>query len=317
MKCLRGDDKHLSGRAVLLLDLKEPKRYGEDQPEMGLLAVFCAVSEMDMLELIVHVMHMPREHSRLISRFYTKYFQELENIKRSFPQRIARIIDEVVEQEQDEVPGVTLDAFREMFRRNAEVLPESGRPEQSEAAGGLPQPEFYSTLIPMPGKDFILPLIESNDGFEFDVFDLDRTESAEVGHLILEAQSRLYVADYMIQKDQQIDFPPEQEKYVSPYKKYREMPKEEFKRQLAELSSQLMFLIETKADTSRVFADLKQMTSGSYLLREVVSLYNVSTIEDPNRFKMMELYFRKIFALVDEDYLGAKAISDEIEKLNG
>lgn len=314
MRCLLGDERRLSGRAVLLLDLKEPKRYGEEQPEMGLLAVFCAVSEIDMLELIVHVMHMPREHSRLISRFYTKYFQELENIKRSFPQRIARIIDEVIELEQDEMPGAALESFREMFRRNAEPQLESG---QADTTGGLPQPEFYSTMIPLPSKDFILPLIEDGEGFEFDVFDMERRESAEVGHLLLEAQSRLYVADYMVQKEKQLDLSYEQEKYVSPYKSYREMPKEEFKRQVTELSSELMFRIETGADTSRVFADLKQMTSGSYLLREVVSLYNVSTIEDPNRLKLMELYFRKIFTLVDEDYLEAKKISDEIEKFNG
>lgn len=313
MKCLRGDENRLSGRAVLLMDLKEPRRYAEDQPQMGLLAVFCAVSEMDMLELIIHVMHLPREHSRLISRFYTKYFQELENIKRSFPSRIARIIDEVIEQEQGEVPAPALDTFREMFRRNAE---DNSEPEEAGRTGQLPQPEFYSTMIPLPDKDFIMPLIESEEEFEFDVFDLERQESYEVGHLLLDARSRMYVADYMVQKEKQIDFPEHDEKYLSPYRNYRELPKEEFKRLVTELSSELMFRIETGGDPGRVFADLKQLTTGSYLLREVVNLYNVSTTQDPNRIRLMELYFRKIFTLVDEDYLEAKRITDEIERLN-
>ena len=210
------------------------------------------------------------------------------------------------------MPTPALETFRGMFRRNAG---ENGEPGQEDQGVQLPQPEFYSTMIPLPDKDFIMPLIESEEEFAFDVFDLERRESTEVGHLILDAQSRLYVAEYMVQKERQIVFP-EHEQYVSPYKNYREMPKADFKNLMTELSSELMFKLETGEDTNRVFADLKQLTSGSYLLREVVSLYNVSTTQDPNRIKLMELYFRKIFSLVDEDYLEAKRITEEIEQLN-
>jgi hypothetical protein len=75
-----------------------------------------------------------------------------------------------------------------------------------------------------------------------------------------------------------------------------------------------MFLIETGRETDRVFADLKQLTSGSYLMREVVSLYNISTTNDPNKIKLMELLFRKIYSLIDEDYLLTKQIEEEIQK---
>ena len=66
--------------------------------------------------------------------------------------------------------------------------------------------------------------------------------------------------------------------------------------------------------SDRVFADLKQLTSGSFLLREVVSMYNISTTQDPNKIKLMELYFRKIFSLIDEDYLLTRQIEEEIHK---
>jgi len=310
MLFLRGNQDRLNGRAVIFLDLKESRPLLEDQEGLSILAVICAVTEMDLLELIIQVMHLPREHSRLITRFYKRYFQEIENIKRSFPARISKIIDEVIEKEQEEVSEPILESFREMFRRNAEQ--ESEQP-QTEQFSKLPQPDFYSTMIPLPGRDFISTYTDAETEFDFDVIDLERKEHLEVGHLVLDAHSRLYVADYMNQKEKQIDLPA-QKAYQSPYKNYKQLSKEEFKHLLTELSSELMFLIETGRETDRVFADLKQLTSGSYLMREVVSLYNISTTNDPNKIKLMELHFRKIYSLIDEDYLLTKQIEEEIQK---
>ena len=64
----------------------------------------------------------------------------------------------------------------------------------------------------------------------------------------------------------------------------------------------------------RVFVDLKKLTAGSHLMGEVVSLYNISTTQSPHRITLMELYFRKIFSLVDEDYLLTKEINEEIKR---
>ncbi len=134
-----------------------------------------------------------------------------------------------------------------------------------------------------------------------------------MGHLVLDAYARLYVADYMNQKEKQIELP-HQKAYKSPYKNFRQISNDEFKKQLTELSSELMFLLETGRDTGRVFADLKQLTGGSFLMREVVSMYNISTTKVPHRIKLMELYFRKIFSLIDEDYMKTKEIDEEIQK---
>ncbi|RLB05166.1 MAG: hypothetical protein DRG59_09385 [Deltaproteobacteria bacterium] len=312
MKFLRGNPEHLQGRAVIFLELKETRPILEEHEGIGLLAVFCAATEMDLLELIIQVMHLPREHSRLITRFYKRYFQEIEEIKRSFPLRISKIIDEIIEEEQEKLSEPTLESFREMFRRSS-TEDEACQEAKAEKGGKLPQPEFYSTMIPLPSREFVEPFAETDTELEFDVIDLETSEHIEVGQLMLDAHARLYVADYMNQKEKQIDLPG-QKTYKSPYKNYKQLSKEEFKRLLAELSSELMFLHQTGGDSDRVFADLKQLTSGSYLMREVVSMYNISTTQDPNKIKLMELYFRKIFALIDEDYLLAKEIDEEIQK---
>jgi hypothetical protein len=313
MQFLRGTKDQLQGRAVIFLELKEARTFMEDQAEMSLFAVFCAVTELDLLELITQIMHLPREHSRLITRFYKRYFQEIDDIKRSFPERVSKIIDEVIEQEQEEVSEPILESFREMFRRSSAGQERQEKPEEIEKGGKLPQPDFYSTMIPLPGREIIEHYLEMEHELDFDIIDLERSEYLEVGHLVLDAHARLYVADYMNQKEKQIELP-HQETYKSPYKNFRHISKDEFKKQLTELSSELMFLLETNRDTGRVFADLKQLTSGSFLMREVVSMYNISTTQDPNRIKLMELYFRKIFSLIDEDYLKTKKIDEEIQK---
>ncbi len=315
MKFLRGKPEQLSGKAVIFLDLREPGGEPELHEGLSILAVLCAVTEMDLMELIIQVMHLPREHSRLITRFYKRYFQEIENIKRSFPGRISRIIDEVVEQEQQEVSGPTLESFREMFSRQMRAEDrEEGEPG-AENPAQLPQPDFYSTMIPLPSREFIALYTTTTAAgdFKFDIIDLERHEQLEVGHLVLDAHSRLYVADYLNQQERQIDLP-EQRQYRSPYRNFREIERGEFKRLLGELSSELMYLIETGGSTERVFADLKQLTGGSYLMREVVSMYEISTTLDPNRVRLMELYFRKIFSLIDEDYLKTKEIEEEIQR---
>ncbi|MEA1996191.1 MAG: hypothetical protein U9N45_01065, partial [Gemmatimonadota bacterium] len=255
MKFLRGSPDQLQGRAVFFLDLKEPAGpVIENGEEMSLLAVICAVTEMDLLELIIQVMHLPREHSRLITRFYKRYFQEIESIKSSFPSRISNIIDEVIEEEQQEVSEPVLESFREMFRR-ASIADEEGEGVEGgegtsvDSGGGrLPQPEFYSTMIPLPGREFISIYTDSETELGYDVIDLERNEMVEVGHLVLDAESRLYVADYMNQKEKQIDLPAHKE-YESPYKNYKHLSRAEFKRQLSELSSELMFLIETGSES--------------------------------------------------------------------
>jgi hypothetical protein len=323
MNFLRGDRESLQGRAVIFMDLKQADDLGEADMPMGVLAVFCAVSELDLLELIIQVMHVPREHSRLISRFYKRYFQEIEEIKRSFPGRISRIIDEVIADEEDEVSQPILDSFRLMFRGGEENDDQEETDEDTAGkktgTGGtgqnLPQPEFYSTMIPLPSREFL----ETHAAFtpegdlDFDIVDLEREEMLEVAHLVLDAHSRLYVADFMNQKEREIALP-EHEGYESPYKNYKQLSREEFKHLLTELSSELMFLSETDSPSERVFADLKKITSGSYLMREVVNMYNISTTQDPSKIKLMELYFRKIFALIDEDYMEAKEIQEEIQQ---
>ena len=314
MKHLQGSADHLNGRAVIFLDLKEPQTFMDDQAGMGLIAVFCAAGEVDLLELIIQVIRLPREHSRLINRFYKRYFQEIEEIKRSFPERISKIIIEVLEEmeEKEEVSEPIREAFREMFSPGRKEKSEQSE-ETAEKPSRLPQPEFYSTMIPLPNREFFESYTQAEDGFDFDIIDLERSEHLGVAHLILDAHARLYVAEYMIQKEQQIALPSEKH-YKSPHKNYRDLSKEEFKRLLTELSSELMFLIETGRNTGRVFADLKQLTYGSYLMGEVVGLYKISTTRDPNRIKLMELYFRKIFSLIDEDYLLTKKITEEIQK---
>ena len=327
MRFIKGDPDRLHGRAVIFLDLKEAGTLLEGAGELSLLTVFCAATELDLLELIVQVMHLPREHSRLISRFYKRYFQEIEKIKRSFPTRISRIIDEIIEVEQEEISEPILESFRHMFRRGnpdlggdrlgendeeLEGVAESGKNRSAEK-GHLPEPDFYSTLIPLPGREIITLYSQLDTGLEFDIIDLERTEHIEIGHLVLDAHARLYVADYMNQKEREMDLPGHRS-YKSPYKNYKQLSKEEFKNLLTELSSELMFLIETGSNTERVFADLKQLTSGSFLLREVVSMYNISTTQDPNKIKLMELFFRKIFSLLDEDYLLTRQIEEEIHK---
>ena len=314
MKYLRGSADLLTGRAVIFLDLKEPKTFMDNQVEMGLMAVFCAASEVDLLELIIQVMRLPREHSRLINRFYKRYFQEIEEIKRSFPERISKIINEILEEEEEkqEVSEPIREAFREMF--NAARKEDIEQPEEmTEKTTKLPQPEFYSTIIPLPCREFFESYAQEEQDFDFDIIDLERKENTGIGHLILDAHGRLYVAEYMIQKEQQITFPDEPE-YKSPYKNYKDLSRKEFKNALTELSSELMFLIETGRETGRVFGDLKQLTAGSHLMGQVVSLYNISTTQDPNKIKLMDLYFRKIFSLIDEDYLLTKNITEEIQK---
>jgi hypothetical protein len=324
MNFLRGDRESLQGRAVIFMDLKQPGDFGETSGQMGVLAVFCAVSELDLLELIIQVMHVPREHSRLISRFYKRYFQEIEEIKSSFPGRISRIIDEVIADEEDEVSQPILDSFRLMFRGGEqEAADEEATGDdiigKRTGTGGpghnLPQPEFYSTMIPLPSRDFLetYATFTPEGGLDFDIVDLEREEMLEVAHLVLDAHSRLYVADFMNQKEREIALP-EHEGYESPYKNYKQLSREEFKQLLTELSSELMFLSETGSPSERVFADLKKITSGSYLMREVVNMYNISTTQDPSKIKLMELYFRKIFALIDEDYMEAKEIQEEIQQ---
>lgn len=313
MQFLRGNRDQLQGRAVIFLELKDPQSFMETPGEMSLFAVFCAVTELDLLELITQVMHLPREHSKLITRFYKRYFQEIEEIKRSFPARVSRIIDEVIEKEQEEVSEPILESFREMFRRSSMEDETQDKPEEIEKGSKLPQPDFYSTMIPLPGREIIEHYVEKEHEFAFDIIDLQRSEHLEVGHLVLDAHARLYVADYMNQKEKQIELP-HQKTYKSPYKNFRKISKDEFKKQLTELSSELMFLLETGRDTDRVFADLKQLTSGSFLMREVVSMYNISTTKVPHRIKLMELYFRKIFSLIDEDYMKTKEIDEEIQK---
>lgn len=304
------------------MDLKQPGDFGEEAGQMSVLAVFCAVSELDLLELIIQVMHVPREHSRLISRFYKRYFQEIEEIKRSFPRRISRIIDEVITDEEDEVSQQILDSFRHMFRSGEESTDKgtgedkSGLPETSGGGSqNLPQPEFYSTMIPLPSREFLeaYAAFDLERGLDYDIIDLEREEMLEVAHLVLDAHSRLYVADFMNQKEREIELP-EQESYESPYKNYKQLSREEFKQLLTELSSELMFLSETGSPSDRIFADLKKITSGSYLMREVVNMYNISTTQDPSKIKLMELYFRKIFVLIDEDYMAAKDIQEEIQQ---
>ena len=261
MKYLRGSADLLTGRAVIFLDLKEPKTFMDNQVEMGLMAVFCAASEVDLLELIIQVMRLPREHSRLINRFYKRYFQEIEEIKRSFPERISKIINEILEEEEEkqEVSEPIREAFREMF--NAARKEDIEQPEEmTEKTTKLPQPEFYSTIIPLPYREFFESYAQEEQDFDFDIIDLER------------------------------------------------------KNALTELSSELMFLIETGRETGRVFGDLKQLTAGSHLMGQVVSLYNISTTQDPNKIKLMDLYFRKIFSLIDEDYLLTKNITEEIQK---
>ncbi|OGG04051.1 MAG: hypothetical protein A3F83_05395 [Candidatus Glassbacteria bacterium RIFCSPLOWO2_12_FULL_58_11] len=327
MRFIKGDPNRLHGRAVIFMELKEAATLPDGSGELSLLTVFCAATELDLLELIVQVMHLPREHSRLISRFYKRYFQEIEKIKRSFPKRITRIIDEIIEAEQEEISAPTLESFRYMFRHGVpnpekdplevaeEELENEAESEKNHSGerGRLPEPDFYSTLIPLPGLEIITLYSQLEAGLEFDIIDLERTEHVEIGHLVLDAHARLYVADYMNQKEREMELPGHQS-YKSPYKNYKQLSREQFKSLLTELSSELMFLIETGSGTDRVFADLKQLTSGSFLLREVVSMYNISTTQDPNKIKLMELFFRKIFSLLDEDYLLTRQIEEEIHK---
>ncbi len=160
MQFLRGNRDQLHGRAVIFLELKESQSFMEGQGEMSLFAVFCAVTELDLLELITQVMHLPREHSKLITRFYKRYFQEIEEIKRSFPARVSRIIDEVINQEQEEVSEPILESFREMFRRSSMEDETPDKPEKVEKGSKLPQPDFYSTMIPLPGREMIEHYLE-------------------------------------------------------------------------------------------------------------------------------------------------------------
>ncbi|MFC1545054.1 hypothetical protein ACFL4X_02715, partial [Gemmatimonadota bacterium] len=279
MNFLRGEKDRLQGRAAISMDLKQPGDFGEGAGQMNTLAVFCAVSELDLLELIAQVMQLPREHSRLITRFYKRYFQEIEKIKRSFPTQISRIINEIIEDEEEEVSQPIIESFRRMFR--SETTEDQ---ENVQAGQKLPQPEFYSTMIPLPSRDYLeaYAAFQPEDGIGFDIIDLEREEMLEVAHLVLDAHSRLYVADFMNQKEREIELP-EHESYESPYKNYKQLSHEEFKQLLTELSSELMFLSETGRPSDRVFADLKKITSGSYLMREVVNMYNISTTQDPQK----------------------------------
>ena len=133
MNFLRGNSDHLQGRAVLFMDLKQSGDFGVEAGGMNVLAVFCAVSELDLLELIVQVMHLPREHSRLITRFYKRYFEEIDKIKHSFPGRISRIIDEVVADEEDEVSQPFIESFRQMFSRELD----GGEDQESDSDDGV------------------------------------------------------------------------------------------------------------------------------------------------------------------------------------
>jgi len=188
MKFLRGEKDKLQGRAVIFMDLRQPGDFGEEAGKMNALAVFCAVSELDLLELIAQVMHLPREHSRLITRFYKRYFQEIEKIKRDFPAKISRIIDEIVADEEDEVNQPIIDSFRRMFKN--ETAKNQGEDEESGQPGQkLPQPEFYSTMIPLPARDYLeaYAVYQPENDIGFDIIDLEREEMLEVAHQVLRA----------------------------------------------------------------------------------------------------------------------------------
>lgn len=319
MKYIRGNKDSLSGKAVIFIKLDQPEKFAESPVEMNTLAVFCAAGEIELLELIIQVMQLPREHSMLINRFYKRYFQEIEEIKRSFPERISNIIDEILDEEDENIPEGMREAFRSMFGQQNSSLKDSGQDgtfpddESGEQSRQLPQPEFYSTMVPLPDISFMESYINDPEDIGFDIIDLERVENSGVAHLLLDAHARLYIAEHMTQSARQINLDSIKD-YSSPYKNMKQLSNKELKGSLSELSSELMFHIETGDSTERIFADLKKLTSGSHLMGLVVSLYNVSTTQDPNRFKLMDLYFRKIFSLIDEDYMLTKALTEEIEK---
>jgi hypothetical protein len=319
MRYIQGNKDSLKGKAVIFVALDQPEKFAESPFEMSTLAVFCAAGEVDLLELIIQVMQLPREHGMLINRFYKRYFQEIEEIKRSFPERISNIIEEVLDEEEENIPDGMRDAFRTMFNqqnRGAESDGNSGPVKETDSSGQpsqLPQPEFYSTMVPLPDISILESHINNPDGPGFDIIDLEREESSGVAHLLLDAHSRLYIAEYMNQSANLINLDSVKD-YSSPYKNMKNLGSSELKNALTELSSELMFRIETGENTERIFADLKKLTAGSHLMGLVVSLYNISTTKDPNRFKLMDLYFRKIFSLIDEDYMLTKELTEEIEK---
>ena len=314
MKYIRGNKDSLIGKAVIFIKLNQPEKFAESPIEMNTLAVFCAAGEIELLELIIQVMQLPREHSKLINRFYKRYFQEIEEIKRSFPERISNIIDEILDEGDENIPEGMRESFRSMFGQQNHLLEGDGQDDElNEQSTQLPQPEFYSTMVPLPDISFMESYINNPENTGFDIIDLEREESSGVAHLLLDAHSRLYIAEHMIQSDQKINLDSIKD-YSSPYKNMKQMSNRELKNALSELSSELMFHIETSESTERIFADLKKLTSGSHLMGLVVSLYNISTTQDPNRFKLMDLYFRKIFSLIDEDYMLTKELTEEIEK---
>ncbi|MBL7160472.1 MAG: hypothetical protein ISS93_01310 [Candidatus Aenigmarchaeota archaeon] len=154
--------------------------------------------------------------------------------------------------------------------------------------------------------------IEPLSNVEGDVIHMESVHSSKDAAQTLVNCLNVYFTAYRTQQWRKM---PDTKGYTSTVKNFRELEPEGFSQEFHRLAGKLMYALECETGVEEATADLKKLSEGAPFIGDVTSFYDLTQGNHPNKTKIMELYSRKVVAIVKDDFEEAGRLNTEIEQL--
>jgi len=194
-------------------------------------------------------------------------------------------------------------------------IPEDLKKELENELAGLPDEKFGAPLhgcfIPLVGFD---PSIIDVYKKSCDIIKAPEVTNITYAGLVLAGHAQHYLASYFMQRE--IALSTSAKDHQSTVPNFKDLSKDAFLKLLKRKISELMFMHETHGSSDQSLKDLQQLTSGTYLVRDILNLSRLVETNHPHKIKMMELYLQRVQYLVNEQYEKISTIDRQIQELD-
>ncbi len=289
-----GDPRALSGKAVLYVN---NLGGGENPFNSATPAVVAAAAPSDILGVLESVMPVPDELRETLAANLKSAAEQWTRMMFGHQMYLSAKSMFRLVQEGLDLP----DELKEALRAEMSGVPDEKFPSA-----------FHGACLPLVGFD-----PEAVEKFKAvcDILRGPDVPSISYAGLVLVGYAQLYVASYLLQREKTIAGQGGGRPSAVP--NFRDLTREEFLKILDAKVSELMYSQETKGGTDQVFADLKALTSGTYLIKDVVALCKLAETGHPRKLEIMNLYLKRIQCLVQERYELIRDLDKQLAELLG
>jgi hypothetical protein len=288
-----GDPARLAGRCVIFAR----NASGSDNPfnpQFPALAV--AADPSQLLEILSNIKPNTDDlRDGILTRL-----RESKDVwsKTMFGQDMYRMAREIIEQHGDQIP-----------------LPDNLKEQLREEMAGIPDEKtgkaFHGCFVPLPGFD---PDVIEPYKATCDVLRAPEVPSIPYAGLVLSGYAMHYLAAYFQQRESALDGKFQEE--ASDMPSFHALPRDQFLALLDRKVSELMYARETGSDSRRLLRDLRNLTKGTYFVRDVLNLCNLLETKHPGKIQLMGLYLQRIHLLVAEKYEEIGLLDRKIRELD-